>query len=417
MQILQPVRGTSDLLPADKARHNHVIQTANQVAASYGFQEMATPLFEFTEVFRRPLGDASDVVSKETYSFEDRGGTELTLRPENTASVMRAIISNGLTQTLPQKFIYNGPMFRYERPQKGRMRQFHQIGVELIGPASALADAEVIGCGADFLEALGVLQDCSLHLNSLGDSESRNAYRVALVRYLESYRADLSEDSQRRLAQNPLRILDSKNARDKEIVADAPQLSAYLNDASKAHYDLLTNALDKANIAFVADPLLVRGLDYYCHTAFEFITDKLGAQGTVLGGGRYDGLSEMLGGPHLPAVGFAAGIERLALLVDAPFTPTCDIVIVVMDSELQADGFALASQLRRAGLSVDMPFSGNISKKLKRAEKMGAKTALLLGSQEFATNEVQLKSMETGETNNVALDQLLSNPLIAPLTK
>lgn len=417
MQILQPVRGTSDLLPTDKARQNKVIETAKRIAHGYGFQDMATPIFEFTDVFRRPLGDASDVVSKETYSFEDRGGTEITLRPENTASVMRAVISNGLTQTLPQKYIYAGPMFRYERPQKGRMRQFHQIGVELIGPASALADAEVIACGADFLASLGVLEDCTLHLNSLGDTQSRDAYRAALVAFLARYKDDLSADSQRRLTQNPLRILDSKDAKDKEIVADAPQLADYLNDASQAHYDLLVNALDKANIAFVADPLLVRGLDYYCHTAFEFITDKLGAQGTVLGGGRYDGLSEMLGGPHLPAVGFAAGVERLSLLVDAPEGKTTDIVLVVMDTELQADGFAIASQLRRAGHSVDMPFSGNIAKKLKRADKMGAKLAVLLGSQEFTTGEVQLKSMATGETITVALEALTSHPLIAALSQ
>ena len=416
MQILQPVRGTSDLLPSDKARQNHVIDTAKRIASGYGFQDMATPIFEFTDVFRRPLGDASDVVSKETYSFEDRGGTEITLRPENTAAVMRAVISNGLTQTLPQKYVYAGPMFRYERPQKGRMRQFHQIGVELIGPSSALADAEVIGCGADLLAELGVLDDCTLHLNSLGDTQSRDAYRSALVSFLNQFKDELSEDSQRRLLQNPLRILDSKDARDKEIVADAPQLSDYLNDVSKAHYDLLVTALDKANISYVADPLLVRGLDYYCHTAFEFITDKLGAQGTVLGGGRYDGLSEMLGGPHLPAVGFAAGVERLSLLVESEQTPSCDVILVVMDTELQADGFALATTLRRAGLSVDMPFRGNISKKLKRADKIGARLAVLLGSQEFANGDVQLKSLATGETVTVAIDGLVSHPLITSVS-
>ena len=409
MQILQPVRGTSDLLPAEKARHNHVIETAKSVAKRYGFQDMATPLFEFTDVFRRPLGDASDVVSKETYSFEDRGGTEITLRPENTASVMRAVISNGLTQTLPQKYVYAGPMFRYERPQKGRMRQFHQIGVELIGPSSALADAEVIGCGAAFLQELGVLDQCTLHLNSLGDTQSRAAYREALVAYLSSYRDELSEDSQRRLTQNPLRILDSKNERDRQIVSDAPMLSDYLNDASKAHYDLLISALDKANIAFKADPLLVRGLDYYCHTAFEFITNDLGAQGTVLGGGRYDGLSEMLGGPHLPSVGFAAGIERLALLGDDVPLEATDVIMIVMDKELEAQGFALATKIREAGLSVDIPFSGNISKKLKRADKIGARHAVLLGSQEFNNHEVQVKSMQTGETKTLSLDALVAS--------
>ena len=408
MQTLQPARGTNDLMPQDKARHNHVVETAKAIAAGFGFQDMATPIFEFTEVFSRPLGDASDVVSKETYSFEDRGGTALTLRPENTAAVMRAVISNGLTQTLPQKYFYAGPMFRYERPQKGRMRQFHQIGVELIGPASALADAEVIACGADLLSSLGILDKCVLHLNSLGDTASRQAYRAALVAYLETYAAELSEDSQRRLAQNPLRILDSKDETDRKIIQDAPRLSAFLNEASQSHYDLLCNALDKAGIAFTADPLLVRGLDYYCHTAFEFITDALGSQGTVLGGGRYDGLSEMLGGPALPSVGFAAGIERLSLLIDEPSLPMPDVALITMDKELEADGFALASQLRRAGLSVDMPYSGNVSKKMKRADKQGAAFVILLGSDEWASGTVQLKELATGQTDVIAIDQLMA---------
>ena len=408
MQTLQPARGTNDLMPQDKARHNHVVETAKTIAAGFGFQDMATPIFEFTEVFSRPLGDASDVVSKETYSFEDRGGTALTLRPENTAAVMRAVISNGLTQTLPQKYFYAGPMFRYERPQKGRMRQFHQIGVELIGPASSLADAEVIACGADLLSSLGILDKCVLHLNSLGDTASRQAYRAALVSYLETYTAELSEDSQRRLAQNPLRILDSKDETDRKIIQDAPRLSAFLNEASQSHYDLLCNALDKAGIAFTADPLLVRGLDYYCHTAFEFITDALGSQGTVLGGGRYDGLSEMLGGPALPSVGFAAGIERLSLLIDEPSLPMPDVALITMDKELEADGFALASQLRRAGLSVDMPYSGNVTKKMKRADKQGAAFVILLGSDEWASGTVQLKELATGQTDVIAVNQLIA---------
>ena len=408
MRILQPARGTSDLLPGDKARHNKVVATAQTISARCGFQDMATPIFEFTDVFRRPLGDTSDVVSKETYSFEDRGGTELTLRPENTASVMRAVISNGLTQTLPQKYFYAGPMFRYERPQKGRMRQFHQIGVELIGPASPLADAEVITCGADILDELGVLSKCTLHLNSLGDSESRQAYRAALISYLTQYQDALSEDSKRRLSQNPLRILDSKDETDREIIADAPVLSDYLNEASRAHYDVLTNALTKAGITFVADPRLVRGLDYYCHTAFEFITDALGAQGTVLGGGRYDGLAEMLGGPALPAVGFAAGIERLSLLIDEPAAESADLMVISLDKELDADAFALASQLRRAGHRVDLPFSGNLGKKLKRADKLGAPRAILLGTDEWHNNQLQVKSLATGDTTLVARDDLLS---------
>ena len=299
-------------------------------------------------------------------------------------------------------------MFRYERPQKGRMRQFHQIGVELIGPASALADAEVIACGADLLSSLGILDKCVLHLNSLGDTASRQAYRAALVAYLERYTKELSEDSQRRLTQNPLRILDSKDETDRKIIQDAPRLSAFLNEASQSHYDLLCNALDKAGIAFTADPLLVRGLDYYCHTAFEFITDALGSQGTVLGGGRYDGLSEMLGGPALPSVGFAAGIERLSLLIDEPSLPMPDVALITMDKELEADGFALASQLRRAGLSVDMPYSGNVTKKMKRADKQGAAFVILLGSDEWASGTVQLKELATGQTDVIPVDQLVA---------
>ncbi|MGB1895311.1 MAG: histidine--tRNA ligase, partial [Candidatus Puniceispirillaceae bacterium] len=311
MDTIQPVRGTSDLLPAEKAKHNYVIEHAKQGAGQFGYADMSTPIFEFTDVFSRPLGASSDVVAKETYSFEDRGGTGLTLRPEGTAAAMRALISNGLTQSLPQRWFYAGPMFRYERPQKGRMRQFHQIGCELIGPASALADAEIIACGVHILKSLGVLEHTNLHLNTLGDTQSRDAYRSALVSYLERYRSALSEDSQRRLDSNPLRILDSKSEADKSILQEAPRLNACLTPAAQAHFETVKQALEAASITWVEDLFLVRGLDYYSHTAFEFITDQLGAQGTVLGGGRYDGLSQTLGGPLLPAVGFAAGIERL----------------------------------------------------------------------------------------------------------
>ena len=300
MSRLQPARGTSDLLPSTMAAHRRVIDTARDAAGLYGFQEMATPIFEFAEVFSRPLGDSSDVVTKETYNFTDRGGETLTLRPENTAGVVRAMISNGLTQSLPLKFFYAGPMFRYERPQKGRMRQFHQIGIEYLGPRDGLADAEIIACGARVLAGLGVLDRCRLHLNSLGDAESRQAYRAALLAFLESHAAELSKDSQARLQTNPLRILDSKDAGDRAILENAPRLDGYLNDVSKRHFAAVTGALDSAGIDWTFDPLLVRGLDYYCHTAFEFITDALGAQGTVLGGGRYDGLSEMLVGRLWP---------------------------------------------------------------------------------------------------------------------
>ena len=409
MDALQPVRGTADLMPEAKAGHNQVIGTASQIASHYGFHDMATPIFEFTEVFSRPLGESSDVVSKETYSFEDRGGTSLTLRPENTAAVMRAILSNGLTQTLPQKLFYAGPMFRYERPQKGRMRQFHQIGVEFIGSASPVADAEVIACGAQILEALGVLSKTRLHLNSLGDTQSRSDYREALVAYFNRYSADLSPDSQRRLTSNPLRILDSKDEGDRKLLAEAPRLGDYLNDISKSHFDQLTNLLDKAGISWHHDPLLVRGLDYYCHSAFEFITDALGAQGTVMGGGRYDGLAEMLGGPHLPAVGFAAGVERLALLLGQQSLPAPDLALIIADDDARDIGFALAQACRHKGLNVDMPLTGNMGKKLKRASKMGARFAAIIGSDEMAAGQVTLRHLSDGTQDSLAQADLATH--------
>ena len=414
MSRLQPARGTSDLLPDAMVAHRQVITTAREASARYGFQEMATPIFEFAEVFSRPLGDSSDVVTKETYNFTDRGGETFTLRPENTAGVVRAMISNGLTQSLPLKFFYAGPMFRYERPQKGRMRQFHQIGIEFLGPRDGLADAEIIACGARVLSDLGVLDKCKLHLNSLGDTDSRQAYRSALVAFLERHAGDLSEDSQARLKTNPLRILDSKNAGDRDILVDAPRLDAHLNAESAAHFKAVTTALDAAGINWEFDPLLVRGLDYYCHTAFEFITDALGAQGTVLGGGRYDGLSEMLGGPPVAGVGWAAGIERLAMLAgDAPVDMPR---VAVMSAEEDADStaFALAEALRTDGIAVDLPTGGNIGKRMKKADRAGIRYAVILGGAELASGTVQLRDLGEGAQEEVAqadlVARLLQNP-------
>ena len=411
MSRLQPARGTSDLLPDAMAAHRQVITTAREASARYGFQEMATPIFEFAEVFSRPLGDSSDVVTKETYNFTDRGGETFTLRPENTAGVVRAMISNGLTQSLPLKFFYAGPMFRYERPQKGRMRQFHQIGIEFLGPRDGLADAEIIACGARVLSDLGVLDKCKLHLNSLGDTDSRQAYRSALVAFLERHAGDLSEDSQARLKTNPLRILDSKNAGDRDILVGAPRLDAHLNAESAAHFKAVTTALDAAGINWEFDPLLVRGLDYYCHTAFEFITDALGAQGTVLGGGRYDGLSEMLGGPPVAGVGWAAGIERLAMLAgDAPVDMPR---VAVMSAEEDADStaFALAEALRTAGIAVDLPTGGNIGKRMKKADRAGIRYAVILGGAELASGTVQLRDLGEGAQEEMAQADLVARLL------
>ena len=408
MSRLQPARGTSDLLPEAMTAHRRVIDAARDASSLYGFQEMATPIFEFADVFSRPLGDSSDVVTKETYNFTDRGGETLTLRPENTAGVVRAMISNGLTQSLPLKFFYAGPMFRYERPQKGRMRQFHQIGIEYLGPRDGLADAEIIGCGARVLDGLGVLDRCTLHLNSLGDTESRQAYRTALLAFLDTHAGDLSEDSQIRLRTNPLRILDSKDKGDRVILAEAPRLDGYLNDISKAHFATVTASLDKAGIAWRLDPLLVRGLDYYCHTAFEFITDDLGAQGTVLGGGRYDGPSEMLGGPPVPGVGWAAGVERLAMLsgADAPVAPP--VAVMPMDDDAGVAAYAVAEMLRNAGIAVDVPTGGAIGKRLKKADRAGVRIAVILGSDEIAGGTAQLRDLTAGTQDEIAQADLSS---------
>ena len=404
MSRLQPARGTADLLPDSMAKHRLVIDAARTASARYGFQEMATPIFEFSEVFSRPLGESSDIVTKENYSFADRGGEILTLRPENTAGVVRAMISGGLTQSLPLKYFYAGPMFRYERPQKGRMRQFHQVGIEYLGPDDSLADAEIIACGARFLASLGVLDDCELHLNSLGDSDSRAAYRAALIAYLETFADQLSDDSKTRLVVNPLRILDSKDAGDRAILQDAPRLQDYLNDVSKAHFADLTAALDSAGVAWVFDPLLVRGLDYYCHTAFEFVTTSLGAQGTVLGGGRYDGLAEMLGGPKVAGVGWAAGVERLAMLVETASVNNPKVAILTADDGARQAAFRLAEQLRDVGIDIDLPTSGAMGKKLKKADKAGILTAVIMGSDELAKNTVQLRNLRDGSQQELPLD-------------
>ncbi len=336
MTELQPVRGTRDLIGEEQRRHQHVIDTGRRIAATYGFDEWATPVFEDTRVFARTLGETSDVVTKEMYTFEDRGGDSITLRPENTAGVCRALVSNGLTQSLPQKVFYAGPMFRYERPQKGRYRQFHQIGVELIGPAEPLADAEAIACGWDILQALGVAEDTTLEINTLGDDESRTTYRAALVAYFSARKAGLSEDSLTRLERNPMRILDSKDERDKRIVADAPAIHPYLTEQAAAFYAALQRYLRQFAVPFVENPRIVRGLDYYSHTAFEFVTARLGAQGTVLAGGRYDGLVAEMGGPPTPAVGWAAGIERLAMLLGEAPAPSAPVAVVPVGEVAEA---------------------------------------------------------------------------------
>ncbi len=406
MEPLQPARGTRDIIGDDQRRHGHVIGTARARAALYGFDEWSTPIFEDTRVFARTLGDTSDVVTKEMYTFADRGGDSLTLRPENTAGICRALVTGGLTQSLPQKVFYAGPMFRYERPQKGRYRQFHQIGAELIGAPEPLADAEVIALGWDILGALGLAADVTLELNTLGDTPSRDAYRAALVAYFTERAADLSADSRDRLARNPLRILDSKDAGDRALIAGAPTIAAYLTDAARGFYEAVQNHLARLGVPFAENPRIVRGLDYYSHTAFEFITTKLGAQGTVMAGGRYDGLVAEMGGPSTPAVGWAAGVERLAMLLEAaPAAPRAVAVIPLGDAVEEA-ALALLQLLRRAGLRAEMAYRGNLKRRMERANRIGARAAVILGEDELARGVGAVKDLATGTQTDVKLDDI-----------
>jgi histidyl-tRNA synthetase len=403
---LQPVRGTRDLIGEDVRRHRHVAETARRIAERYGFEEWITPVFEDTAVFARSLGETSDVVSKEMYSFTDRGGDSITLRPENTAGVCRALVSNGLTQSLPRKVFYAGPMFRYERPQKGRYRQFHQIGIEVLGAAEPLADAECIACGWDILVALGVADGTVLEINTLGDAASRDSYRAALVAYFSAHRDALSEDSRVRLEKNPLRILDSKDAGDRALAADAPRMEQHLTAEARAFYDAVKRALARFGVPFRENPAIVRGLDYYSHTAFEFVTDRLGAQGTVMAGGRYNGLVEEMGGPPTPSVGWAAGIERLSMLL--PEAPSAQRPVAVIPAGEAAEDAALdvTQALRRAGIVAEIAYKGSMKRRMERANKANARAAVILGEAEIAAGIAQVKDLDSGAQEAVPIAEI-----------
>ena len=411
MDALQPVRGTRDLIGEEQRRHAHVVQTARHMAGLYGFDEWSTPIFEDTRVFSRTLGETSDVVAKEMYSFADRGGEQITLRPEGTAAICRALVSNGLTQSLPQKVFYAGPMFRYERPQKGRYRQFHQIGAELIGVSEPFGDAETIALGRDVLAALGVAEVAVLELNTLGDSESRLAWRDALIAYFHEVRGQLSDDSQARLERNPLRILDSKAPADQALVRTAPTIEGYLTGAARGLWDELRRLLDGFGVAFRENPRIVRGLDYYSHTAFEFVTDRLGAQGTVLAGGRYDGLVAEMGGPATPAIGWAGGVERLAMLLAAPPAAPVAVAVVPMGDAVQERAIRVLQELRAAGIRAEAAYRGNFKRRLERANRIGAAFAVILGEDEVARGTAQVKDLASGAQVEVVLDRLAAHIL------
>lgn len=411
MSNIQALRGTRDILPDEIGVWQHVEATARDILNRAAYREIRPPMFEQTELFARGIGEATDVVGKEMYSFEDRGGRSITLRPEITAGLVRAFISNKLFASGGvQRLWHTGPAFRYERPQKGRQRQFHQLDVEILGSRDPRADVEVIAIATDILQTLG-LKSLTLDINSVGSGADRQVYRDALVSYLTPYKDELDSDSQDRLTRNPLRILDSKDSRTQEIVKDAPNLLDHLSDDSQRHFDQVQQQLSTLNIDFTINPRLVRGLDYYTHTAFEIMSADLGAQATVCGGGRYDGLVQQLGGPDVPAIGFAIGLERLTILLQqlqSVPAPALDFYIVSRGEKAEPATTVLAQQLRHQGFAVEVDLSSSaFGKQFKRADRSGATGCLILGDAEAEGGTVQLKWLSSGEQSELSQRQLI----------
>lgn len=402
----QKIRGTQDMLGEEADRFQTVIDTFDRVRRLYAFQHVEIPVFEATEVFARSIGETTDIVSKEMYTFEDRGGDSLTLRPEFTAGICRAYVSNGWQQLAPLKLAAHGPVFRYERPQKGRFRQFHQLNAEIIGSDSPTADVELLVLGDQLLRELGIADGVRLDLNTLGDADTREAWRAALVSHFERHRGDLSRESLDRLERNPLRILDSKEPQDRPIADSAPGIDEFLTPAAADFFGAVTSGLDAAGVRWARNARLVRGLDYYRHTAFEFVTDRLGAQGTVIAGGRYDGLIESLGGPPTPAVGWAAGIERLAMLIDPPSAPAVCAAVIPLGEPAEAEAIRICAELRRAGIACDMAYRGNLKRRMQKASASGAQYAVIVGEDELARGEATVKELDSGNQKSVALSNL-----------
>lgn len=404
MTPVQPVRGTQSLLGEDADRLAKVVETFDRVRRLYGFKRVEVPTIEQTGVFARTIGETTDVVSKEMYSFEDRGGESITLRPEFTAGICRAYLSEGWQQFAPLKVATHGSAFRYERPQKGRFREFHQLDAEIIGAGEPQADVELLSLGYQLLVELGIADGVTLELNTLGDPQTRDSWRAALVEHFTGQKDRLSEDSVDRLTRNPLRILDSKDPRDREVCTDAPSVDEFLTNEAADFFSAVVAGIEAAGVPWKRNARLVRGLDYYRHTAFEFVTDRLGAQGTVIAGGRYDGLMEALGGPHTPAVGWAAGIERLAMMIDAPQPDRSSIAIIPLGERAEAQAQKIVAGLRREGIATEMAYRGNMKKRLSRANASGASYALIIGDDELDRGEAQLKDLGSGEQRSVSLD-------------
>ncbi len=402
----QKVRGTQDMIGVEAERFHQVVDAFDRVRRLYAFQHIEVPVFEATEVFARTLGESTDVVSKEMYTFEDRGGESLTLRPEFTAGICRAFISDGWQQHVPLKVATWGAAFRYERPQKGRFRQFHQLDAEIIGSAEPAADVELIAFAAQLLDELGIGGKVQLRLNTLGDPATRETWRGALVEHFSKRESDLSEESRERLAKNPLRILDSKQHQDFPVVDSAPVIDDFLTAEAADFFAKVTAGLDAVGIAWTRDARLVRGLDYYRHTTFEYVTEELGAQSQVVGGGRYDGLIENMGGPATPAVGWACGIERLAMLLDPTEARGIDVALVPLGEAAETEAMRIAAALRRSGLVCDMAFRGNMKKRMQKASASGAAFAVILGDDELARGEAAVKDLGSGAQTAVRLDGL-----------
>jgi histidyl-tRNA synthetase len=393
----QRIRGTQDIWGEEAERFHRVVETFDRVRRLYGFRRVEMPVFEATQVFARSIGETTDIVSKEMYSFEDRGGDSLTLRPEFTAGICRAYLSEGWQQHAPMKVATHGPVFRYERPQKGRYRQFHQLDAEIVGAAEPAADVELLVLADQLLDELGIADGVTLQLNTLGDAATRDSWRAALISHFEARRGELSEESLARLSKNPLRILDSKEAQDRAAVETAPGINDFLTPEASAFFEQVTSSLDSAGVAWTRNARLVRGLDYYRHTAFEFVTDRLGAQGTVLAGGRYDGLIESFGGPHTPAVGWAAGIERLAMMINEPESETIEVAVIPLGATTEALACRVLADLRRSGLASDMAYRGNLKKRISKASASGARYAVVIGEDELASGQVAIKALYSGE--------------------
>ncbi|ABV84660.1 Histidyl-tRNA synthetase [Rickettsia massiliae MTU5] len=395
---LQPLRGMKDLLPDDYKVHDYIINKARDVGALYGYKQMSTPILEYTKVFNRSMGESSDVISKEIYSFLDKSNDSVALRPEFTACIIRSLISNGLQHKLPLKFFSTGPVFRYDRPQAGRQRQFHQLNYEYIGAKGAITDADTLKLAVDILKALEIEQDTTLELNSLGCNESRSVYQQKLVEYLNDFKDQLSEESKRRLSKNPMRILDSKSKTDQKIIAHAPVLSEYYTDESKEYFEELIKYLDILGVKYSINPRLVRGLDYYCHTVFEFTTKKLGSQSTILAGGRYDGLAKIMGNnDDVPAIGFAAGIERIALMREYNISEVKLVFVLPIGKNNICYALEIVDKLRTENIATIIEPLGKIAKRMQRIFNENAKFIIFIGDEEQAHNNLKIKDLKKEE--------------------